>query len=186
MAPRLKRDFHTLPTNFTLSSWQKSHSDAELLQVIRQGGKAVHKAAFMPAWAGTLDSRQTLDLMAFVREMGMPSATGYAPAPTLGLQEKLELGRVLYGLQCLACHGARGRGDGPTTQAREGEKRPPDFTRANYYHDKTDEELAEWAQSGVYHSGLPMDANQSRWWHGPLNVEELPALILYLRAFSLR
>lgn len=157
----------------------------KLKRIIREGGKAIHRPAFMPAWSSTLDSQQTLDLVAFIREMGKPTASGYLPAATLGLQQKLELGRVLYGLQCVACHGSRGRGDGPAMQSLEGEKKPPDFSRPDAFRSQTDEDLERWAESGIYHSGFPVDANQSKWWHGPLNVDEKPALILYLRSLSL-
>ena len=185
MAPRLMRDFGVRPANLALPSFQNSRTDKELVNVIRQGGKGSHRPAFMPAWSSTLDQTQTQDLVAFIREMGKPTASGYLPAATLGLQEKLELGRVLYGLQCVACHGSRGKGDGPTTRSLEAEKKPPDFSRPDAFRSKTDEDLESWAQSGIYHSGLPVDANQSKWWHGPLNADEMPALILYLRSLSL-
>lgn len=185
MAPRLMRDFNVRPANLTLPSWQASRSDKDLLRIIREGGRAVHRPGFMPAWAATLDGQQTRDLMAFVRELGKPGPTGYAPAATLALQEKLELGRVLYGLQCLACHGPSGKGDGARAAGLE-EKRVPNFVQADYFRHKTDEDLEGWAQSGVYHSGLPIDPDQSRWWHGPLNGQETQALTLYLRSLPLR
>lgn len=185
MAPRLMRDFDVRPSNLSLPSWQKSRTDSDLIRIIREGGKAIHRTAFMPAWSSTLDQRQTQDLVAFIREIGKPTPGGYFPAATLGLQEKLELGRVLYGLQCVACHGARGKGDGPATLALETEKRPPDFSRPDAFRNKTDEDLETWAQSGIYHSGFPIDANQSKWWHGPLNADEMPALILYVRSLPL-
>jgi len=186
MAPRLIRDFHARPSDLTLPGWQSSHTQEQILQVIRHGGKSIHKAAFMPAWAATLDDQETSDLAAFVRELGLPSPSGYAPAATLAIQQKLELGRSIYGMQCLACHGARGRGDGPTARGPQMEKKTPDFGKADYFLNKTDAEIAEWAQSGVYHSGIPIDANQSRWYQGPLNADEIPALLLYLRSLPLR
>lgn len=155
------------------------------MNIIRQGGKTVHRPVFMPAWASTLNHQQTLDLVAFVRELGKPTASGYLPASTLKLQEKLELGRVLYSLQCVACHGTRGKGDGPALRDVESEVKPADFSRPDVFRNKTDEDLARWADSGIYHSGLPIDANQSKWWHGPLNADEMPALLLYLRSLSL-
>ncbi len=185
MAPRLMRDFDVRPANLALPAWQKSRTDAELGRIIRLGGKAIHRPAFMPAWSSTLDSTQTQDLVAFIREMGKPTASGYMPAATLALQEKLELGRTLYGLQCIACHGSRGKGDGPASLAPETEKKAPDFSRPGAFRNRTDEDLESWAQSGIYHSGFPIDANQSKWWHGPLNADEMPALILYLRSLSL-
>lgn len=182
MAPRLMRDFQVKPTNFAMPGWQSSRSDSELVRTIRQGGKAVHRTAFMPAWASTLDQQQTQDLLAYIRELGKATASGYLPASTLGLQQKLELGRVLYGLQCIACHGSKGKGDGPVMQG----KKLPDFSKADAFRYKTDEDLEGWAQSGVYHAGITLDPDTSRWWHGPLNAEEIPALILYLRSFALR
>ena len=186
MAPRLMRDFNVKPADLTQVGWQKSHNDEQLLQVIRHGVRSGHRQAFMPAWSSTLDNQQTKDIAAFVRELGNPAATGYRPAATLALQEKLELGRTLYGLQCLACHGPRGRGDGPTIKGANLEKKPADFSQSDYFFHKTDEDLTGWAQSGVYHSGLPLDPGQGDWWQGPLNADEMPALLLYLRSLPLR
>ncbi|MBS2038953.1 c-type cytochrome [bacterium] len=181
MAPRLMRDFNVKPADLTQTSWQNSRSNKEMVQIIRQGGRSVHRTAFMPAWASTLDPQQTYDLVAFIRELGKPAATGYMPAATLGLQQKLELGRVIYTLQCTACHGPRGKGDGPTSL----DKHPPDLSRPDAFRTKTDEDLEGWAESGIYHAGVPIDPDASRWWHGPLNKDEMPALILYLRSLSL-
>jgi mono/diheme cytochrome c family protein len=185
MAPRLMRDFNVKPVNLTLPAWQASRSNEALTGIIRQGGKAVHRTNFMPAWASTLNPQQTKDLIAFVRELGHPGPTGYAPASTLAMQEKLELGRVVYSLHCLACHGPRGKGDGPRLQGAESLKTAPNFNKAEYFRNKTDDELETWAQSGVYHSGLPLDPNQSNWWHGPLNPDEIRAILLYLRSLPL-
>jgi mono/diheme cytochrome c family protein len=182
MAPRLMRDFNVKPVNFSLPAWQTSRSNEALTNIIRHGGKAVHKTKFMPAWASTLDAQQTKDLIAFVRELGNPGPSGYTPAVTLAMQEKLELGRTVYSLHCVACHGPRGKGDGPRMQSSDGEKAPPNFSKAEYFRNKTDDELETWAQSGVYHSGLPIDTNQSSWWHGPMNPDEIRAILLYLRS----
>ena len=122
MAPRLMRDFNVKPVNLTLPAWQASRTNAQLLSIIRQGGKAVHRTNFMPAWSSTLGTQQTKDLIAFVRELGNPGPTGYAPANTLALQQTLELGRTLYSLHCLACHGPKGQGDGPRLQGSEADK----------------------------------------------------------------
>lgn len=185
MAPRLMRDFGVKPVNLSLPSWQNSRSNEELLKIIRQGGKAIHRPLFMPAWASTLNPQQTKDIIAYVRELGKTGPSGYAPAATLALQEKLELGRTLYSLHCLACHGPRGKGDGPRLQSGETDKVVPNFSKDQYFRNKTDDELETWSQSGVYHSGLPLEPNQSTWWHGPLNPDEVQALVLYLRSLGL-
>lgn len=189
MAPRLMRDFNVQPTNFTLPSWQQGRSDEELVRTIRGGGRAVHRTAFMPAWGVTLTDQQTRDLRAYLRELGKPGATNYAPAATLGIQQTLELGRTLYTLHCLACHGPRGEGNGPRMQQARDEGlttlEAGNFASPQLMNRLTDDQIHEYAQSGLYHSKISFPPEQNPWWHRPLNSGELQALTLYVRSLSL-
>jgi len=189
MAPRLARDFNVKPTDFTLPAWQKDRSDGQLVSAVRGGGAMVHKTAFMPAWGMTLDEQQTLDLVSYLRELGKPAADGYVPAPTLAIQNTLELGRTLFTLHCMACHGPRGKGDGPRLQqVRAGGKNvnPGDFSQRDFMRGMTDERLEEYAQSGIYHSRTNEVPEQNPWWHTPMNQDEIQALTLYIRSMALR
>lgn len=189
VAPRLMRDFNVKPVDFTLGAWQSSRSDGELRKVLQGGGKAVHRSMFMPAWGATLNDQQQKDLVAYMRELGNPATRRHTPASMISLQQQVELGRTLYMLHCLACHGPRGAGDGPRlVQAREDGLNidAPDFSRPGYARHKTDDELREFAESGIYHGKLSLDPQQHRWWHGPLSEEESSALVLYLRCLSIR
>lgn len=188
VAARLARDFNARATDFSLPAWQKSRSDRDILAIISGGGAQVHRSVYMPAWGMTLNQQEKLDLVAYLRELGKPSATGYAPAATLAIQKTLELGRTLYTLHCLACHGPRGKADGPRLQnlpAEFGSLKPADFSRREQMRTVTDEHLEKYAQSGIYHSRLVEAPEQMPWWHTPLNPEEIQALILYLRSLSL-
>lgn len=43
--------------------------DSYLYEVIAEGGEAVGKNAYMPAWKGTLDDRDIKDVIAFIRSL---------------------------------------------------------------------------------------------------------------------
>lgn len=183
MATRLKRDFNVQPTDLSNQAWQASRSDVMLRKIIREGGRAVHRTQFMPAWGMSFSESQLQDLIGYVREL---RSFQHQPQVSLpNVNERLELGRTLYSLYCLACHGRYGRGDGPLAEAglREGvlKQKPPAFTRA-FMAQKTDAQLQELAQSAPAHARMGIDPAQSSWWHQALNRQELDALTLFLRA----
>lgn len=189
VAPRLARDFNVKPTDFSQPAWQAGRSDQQLLRIVQSGGRVVHRTAFMPAWGATLNPQQTRDMVAFLRELSKPAATGYKPAAMPGIQQTLELGRVLYTTHCLACHGLRGKGDGPRLEAaREDGFRfsMTDFSKPDGLRQRSDEEIAEFAGSGVYHGHVPMSPEENPWWHRPLDKAEVQAVTLYLRCLPLR
>jgi hypothetical protein len=91
-------------------------------------------------------------------------------------------------LHCLACHGSRGKGDGPLLeQAREEglDVTAPNFSHPEVLRERTDSDLLRYASSGVFHGKIPLEVNQHSWWHGPLNSEEEQALVLYLRTLAI-
>jgi mono/diheme cytochrome c family protein len=138
----------------------------------------------MPAWGLTLTPTEVKDVAAFVRELGF-SPSKFPVGSTIDIQKQLELGRVVYSLQCLSCHGRTGKGDGPLLQGLEGVQ-SPDFTAKSYFHNVTNAQLEEWAQSGAVHAKLGIDPTQHTWWHQGLDEKEVEAVLLYLRTLPLR
>lgn len=187
MAAVLERDFGMRPTNLSSEEFHAKRTDEQISEAIKGGGKAVHKTPFMPAWGETLTQRQIGDLVAFIGDLRRGAVT---PRATLvGVGEQLELGRVLYSIHCLACHGPHGKGDGPFLQGlRTGESGiqmadPPDMSKPAFFGDKTDNKLESLIREGMPHSGY--SAPNSKWWQKHLKVEEIRALILYLRALPM-
>ena len=139
----------------------------------------------MPAWGQTLTDRQVGDLVAFIRELGNDPLGDRPPIVNLG--DQLELGRVLYTIHCLACHGAAGKGDGPFLQGLEMSgtmtQRPPDLSVYEFFYDLSDKDLEGPVKSGITHSGLKTD--NTSWWHRSLEGDEVRSLIFYLRSLPM-
>ncbi len=185
MAAKLYRDFGVQPTDLSKPGFHKSRTDKELAQAVRQGGVAVHKTPFMPAWGTTLTDRQVGDLVAYIRELQSDPMDPRPPLVSLG--ETIDLGRTLYSIHCMACHGVRGLGNGPflegMKQAGSALKSPPRFDNYEFFYDKSDQWLEGVVKLGLTHSGLKGDSTQ--WWHRPLAPQEMRALILFLRTLPM-
>ncbi len=181
VAARLARDHGVAPADLSSPKFQQRASDGGLAKAIREGGQGVHRSQFMPAWGMTLNDRQIQDLVAFVRELGQP-VPGEERGSFLDIQNQLELGRTLYSLHCTACHGTSGRGDGPFVEAAS-VTTPASLSKASFYADKSDLQLAKWVDSSLEHAGL-RGAVES-WWNRKLEPAEKAALILYLRCLPL-
>lgn len=187
MAGKLFRDFGIRPADLAAASFQDSHDDQKLAEAIRGGGRAVHKTDYMPAWGGTLTERQVDDLVAFVRELELGPVEVSATIVSVG--DDLELGRTLYTVRCLACHGPGGKGDGPLleglTLGGSTLVKLPDFSDYQFSRGRSDKDLEEVLYLGVSHSGL-VPETEPGWWDRVLEKDEMRALIFYVRALSLQ
>jgi len=90
-------------------------------------------------------------------------------------------GRVIYERFCLTCHGASGRGDGPTGKLLT--PRPSDFSKHMPHHGG-----ADWAD---YYFKIIKDGGQSVGrsplmvaWGGQLKPEEIWDVISYIQALA--
>ncbi len=186
VAGKLFRDFGIRPSDLTDSAFQESHSNDELELAIVGGGQAVHKTDYMPAWGGALTDRQMGDLVAYLREL-KPRASEVLAA-IVPVSEQLDLGRVLYTIRCLACHGPSGRGDGPfldgLTQGGSTLVKMPDFSEYETVANKSDQNFGEILAHGLGHSRLLPEGEQG-WWDRPLEKDEMKSLVFYIRSLSL-
>lgn len=85
-------------------------------------------------------------------------------------EDGLEIGRELYEAQCLACHGATGRGEGASAKSlrdyKDAEIRPRDFTTGVFRAGSRPEDVFIRLKSGV--NGTPMPAvygSDEELWH---------------------
>lgn len=86
-------------------------------------------------------------------------------------------GLELYTANCVACHGASGKGDGPGA----GVLKPPprDHTDRAYMDTLTDEDLKKVIVMGGAIKGRPLMPS-----HPQLRGEQLDALVAYVRSLS--
>jgi mono/diheme cytochrome c family protein len=85
-----------------------------------------------------------------------------------------ERGKAIYGSNCVACHGSVGDGKGPAAQAMR--PAPTDFTAAEWWKAKTDDQIARMIKDG--RAGTPMVA------FSKLSEEELDDLVAYAKKLS--
>lgn len=183
MGPSLTRDFGVRPTDLT-RKYLRERDDAGLAKAVSGGGPAVHRTSFMPAWGKTLSERQVDDLVAYIRELQSDRISGEASLPPIG--DELDLGRVLYTIQCMACHGDSGKGDGPFFDGmRVGSPtflRPANLATEEFFQDRTDRQISELINKTPHHSGFPHEKATS--WQLVNSEKETQALILYLRSLK--
>jgi mono/diheme cytochrome c family protein len=128
------------------------------------------------------------DVSATIERAGQPSAQaafafaiaapGEASGPLNPLTADLATlaaGRQLYAANCVVCHGAAGRGDGP---AALGLRPPPaDFTQHMIPGKHTDGQVFLWVKDGFPGTAMPA-------WSGRLSDEQIWQVVTYLRTLG--
>jgi mono/diheme cytochrome c family protein len=66
--------------------------------------------------------------------------------------ESIARGQLVYAQNCLVCHGAQGRGDGPAARAL---RPPPADLRVHMAAGHTDAQLYDWVTNGVAGTAMP-------------------------------
>jgi mono/diheme cytochrome c family protein len=114
----------------TLSSWYEVVTNGRIQQL-------------MPGFADSLTSQDRWDVVSYVAAMGVSSAT-------------LQSGRERYDANCVACHGAQGKGDGP----QAGSNKLADLSAASYLAGHSLDEIAHAMQKGDAHATVKLDEAQ--------------------------
>jgi mono/diheme cytochrome c family protein len=87
----------------------------------------------------------------------------------------IKRGASIYAQNCSSCHGLSGRGEGPV--ARSYNPPPTDFTRGEFRHGKTDNDLVKSITIGVPGTGMSG-------WKGKLSDAEIAAVAAYIRSLQ--
>ena len=156
------RDLTTQQFRFRSTPTGSLPLPADLERTIRDGlpGTA------MPGFGKTFSAEQLADLIAFlyslqppeVLERALPEPVEPGPVPAASA-ELVRDGRSLYYLSgCWRCHGAHGRGDGPSAKALVDESerpiRAPDFRHDPLKRGRAPEDVVRILRTGL--NGAPM------------------------------
>jgi cytochrome c oxidase cbb3-type subunit 2 len=139
-------------------------TDQDLYTIISRG---VYRTS-MPEWT-LLGERERWALVAYVKafypgwaERGtMAPIFVPQPPPSLGSPESVARGRALYELlECSACHGERGRGDGPSAatiapDAWGNPQHPFDFTKGRLKSGSSPEDVYRTFMTGLNGTAMP-------------------------------
>jgi mono/diheme cytochrome c family protein len=161
-------------------------TDADLMRTLREG---VHGTS-MPSWRALPES-ELVALIAWLKTFS-PRFQKAVPKPSISLPgapddvrdaERVTRGRQVYAeLQCGACHGATGKGDGPSAKTlvdSEGNPIVPfDFTRRTPKGGDRPEDLYRTFMTGLTGTPMPDYADATR---DELQRWDLVAFVLSLR-----
>lgn len=155
-------------------------TDDDLFRTITQG----IPGSTMPSFA-EVPERERWGLVAVVKSFARiaktppPVRVPPEPTPSPALVEK---GRAVYvDLKCTNCHGADGRGDGPsalTLKSDDGVRTwAPDLTRGSFKGGSTPRDLYLRIATGIDGTPMPSYADQA-------SPDEIWALVHYLRSLT--
>jgi len=155
-------------------------TDADILRTITNG---LH-GAYMPRWA-PITARERADLVQLVKSLSPRFATeaqsapiAIPPRPPFGPQLVQQGREVWRKMQCAACHGDTGKGDGSSAQTLRddwGYPIPPhDFTRGPLKVGDAPEDLYRTFMTGLNGSPMPSYADT-------LSPDDAWALVAYVR-----
>ena len=99
------------------------------------------------------------------------------PTAKTATPETIEKGKSIYKANCVACHGEKGKGDGPAA----GMLKPPprDHTDYAYMSVLTDKEIADVIRMGGAIKGRPLMPS-----HPAITGAALDSLVAYIRTLS--
>jgi cytochrome c oxidase cbb3-type subunit 2 len=162
------RDFTSGTFKFRSTPTGTLPTDEDLYKIITRG---VYGTS-MPDWA-LLSERERLAVVAYVkgfypewRERGA-GAPIFIPRPpeTFGTPEAVSRGRELYDLlECSTCHGATGRGDGPSAKQLPADvwgnpQKPFDFTKGRLKGGPTAQDVYRTFMTGLGGTAMPSYAD---------------------------
>lgn len=156
------RDFTTGTFKFRGTPNGELPTDADLLRIVEEGIPGTS----MPAWKQALTARERADVVAYLKTFAedfqeAAPASLAIPEPPESTPAAVSEGRMVYMLmECWACHGGRGKGDGKSGKTLDddwGRKILPwDLTRHRYKSGNDPKSLYRTFSTGL--NGTPMPA----------------------------
>ncbi len=176
-AKGIYKKFKVGPRNLTDKKFQKSRTDAQLIEAISKGGIHAGPSKLMPEWGKTLSAGQVKDVVTYIRTL-----------PTVKVEKNpagLEKAKGIFITRCSFCHGLSGKGNGPYIMAQLEKNpkhpKPPDFTDAGYVQTLSEKEISDTIYKGGAHSGK--SEVMPAWWK-VLSKEEIHNLTLFIKSFA--
>jgi mono/diheme cytochrome c family protein len=157
-----------------------------VLRIILEGGSHVGRSNIMPEWGGLVGEDLAGNLADYV--MTLPDRSAGGPETTMQRYLKAppgvpDEGRETYVYRCSACHGPRGKGDGPSGELlrRKEGVRPADLTNKRLMRSLSDPQLFEAISLGGAHMGKSAHMPA---WESDLTPSQIKSLVAYLRQIS--
>lgn len=132
---------------------------AEMFDVITNGRVPQGMPPFGPESSNPLSDTERWDIIATIYSFGTPL-------------ESVELGKVIYEENCLACHGVGGSGDGP--EATDLDADPGDLASLDYWFNTSNQSVYDILASS---DQIPVHQYD-------LSDEDLRSVVDYMRTFS--
>lgn len=159
-------------------------TDEDLVHSIRFG----MAGSMMPAWKGLLTDQQLEDVTAYLKtfsdrfEKEKPGVRiVVAPEPSANEESVRRGGQLYIDLGCTACHGPKGRGNGPSSKTLRDQAGQPiratDLTRRHLKSGPEGKDLYRTLMTGLDGAPMPSFAEQ-------LTPEDAWAIVHYLQSLQ--